>query len=156
MEWNIRVTMTEIEEDTVQLTLDEWVKNAPTLDDFAQREIVEQAILEEALEIVSRPIWKEPWMNQVEEVRIERGNPHLAGIEDPKKPLWETTRVIEDPMVALYGSFSHPLDPNHWFKGLGSGLGPIETPKGSPKTLFKRKNETWSEARVRSGGFEEE
>lgn len=112
MEWNIRVTMNEIEEETVQLTLDQWVKNAPTLDDFAQREKVEQAILEEALEIVSRPIWREPWMDQVEELRIGRE--------------------------------------------VGSGLAPIETPEGSPKTLFKRKGETWNEARTRSGGFEEE
>ena len=124
--WNIEVTMTEIEEDTVQMTLDEWVKNAPTLDDFSQREAVEQAIIEEALEIISRPIWKEPWMDQVEEVKVNRGNPY---------------------------------DPKHWYEGpelFLSGLGPIETPEGSPKTLFKKKGETWNEARARSGGFEEE
>ena len=68
-EWNIRIRMTENEEDTRQMTLDEWVENAPTGDDFEAREYIESRIIEEALEIVSRPIFREPWMDNVAEVK---------------------------------------------------------------------------------------
>ncbi len=153
-EWNIRIRMTENEEDTRQMTLDEWVENAPTGDDFEAREYIESRIIEEALEIVSRPIFREPWMDNVAEVKVWRGNPYSARNENPHRVLWETTKRIEDPRLRLYGSFRHALDSEHWYNRPdrdGSGLGPIGSPQGTPKALVKLKGETWEQARERRG-----
>lgn len=151
-EWNITIRMTEIEDDTVQLTLDQWVENAPTLDDFMVREDIETQIIEEALEIVSRPLFREPWMDRVDEIRVWRGNPYSARIENPHRILWETTKPIRDPRLRLYGSFRHALDAEHWYNRPdrdGSGLGPIRSLGATSKPLVKLKDETWEEAKSR-------
>tara|TARA_Y100001972_G_C7483810_1_gene245683 strand:- start:8 stop:460 length:453 start_codon:yes stop_codon:yes gene_type:complete len=141
--------MTENEQDTRQMTLDEWIENAPSGDDFEAREYIESRIIEEALEIVSRPIFKEPWMDNVTEIKVWRGNPYSARSENPNRVLWETTKRIEDPRVRIYGSFRHALDSEHWYNRPdrdGWGLGPIGSLGAPSKPLVKLKGETWEEA----------